>query len=154
VRAHFKIECSWLRHYATSQKVTGSNPSEVDFFNLPNYSSHTMALGSTQPLPEMSTRNFLGGGVRGGWRVRLTTLPLSVSRLSKGNVGPLTSHNPVGLHSLCTGIPLPFFLYISQMKRIGSKWYQKDYNTVSYSSYLHVTICFNRLQSFGLCIVC
>jgi hypothetical protein len=24
---------SWLRHYATSRKVTGSSPDEVDFFN-------------------------------------------------------------------------------------------------------------------------
>jgi hypothetical protein len=30
------------------------------FFNLPNPSSRTMALGSTQPLTEMSTRNFPG----------------------------------------------------------------------------------------------
>jgi hypothetical protein len=33
----------------------------VDFFNLPNPSSRTMALGSTQPLTEMSTRNIPGG---------------------------------------------------------------------------------------------
>jgi hypothetical protein len=32
----------------------------VDFFNLPNPSSRTMALGLTQPLTEMSTRNILG----------------------------------------------------------------------------------------------
>jgi hypothetical protein len=36
-------------------------PDEVDFFNLPNLSSRTMALGSTQPLTEMSTRNIPGG---------------------------------------------------------------------------------------------
>jgi hypothetical protein len=36
-------------------------PNEVDFFNLFNPSSRTMALGSTQPLTEMSTRNILGG---------------------------------------------------------------------------------------------
>jgi hypothetical protein len=36
-------------------------PDEVDFFNLPNPSSRTMALGLTQPLTKMSTRNFLGG---------------------------------------------------------------------------------------------
>jgi hypothetical protein len=40
----------------------GSSPDEVDFFfNLPNPSSCAMALGSTQPLTEMSTRNLLGG---------------------------------------------------------------------------------------------
>jgi hypothetical protein len=31
------------------------------FFNLPNPSSRTMALVSTQPLIEMSTRNLPGG---------------------------------------------------------------------------------------------
>jgi hypothetical protein len=35
-------------------------PDEVDFFNLPNPSSRTMALGSPQPLTEMSTRNLPG----------------------------------------------------------------------------------------------
>jgi hypothetical protein len=38
---------SWLRHYARSWKVGGSSHDEVDFFNLPNPSSRTMALGST-----------------------------------------------------------------------------------------------------------
>jgi hypothetical protein len=50
---------NWLRYYATSRKVAGSNPDEVDFFNLPNPSSLTMALGSTQSLTEMSTSNIL-----------------------------------------------------------------------------------------------
>jgi hypothetical protein len=36
-------------------------PDEVDFFNLPNPSSRTIALGSTQPLTETSTRNLPGG---------------------------------------------------------------------------------------------
>jgi hypothetical protein len=56
---------SWLRHYATSRKVAGSIPDEViGFLNLPNPSSRTMALGSTQPLTEMSTRNLPGGKKR------------------------------------------------------------------------------------------
>jgi hypothetical protein len=51
-----------LKHYAASQKVAGSIPDEVNaFFNWPNPSSCTMALRSTQPLREMSTRNFPGG---------------------------------------------------------------------------------------------
>jgi hypothetical protein len=37
------------------------SPDEVDFFHLPNPSSHTVALGSTQPLTEMGTRNLPGG---------------------------------------------------------------------------------------------
>jgi hypothetical protein len=39
-------------------------PDEVNFFNLPNPSSRTMALGSTQRLTEMSTRNLHGGKKR------------------------------------------------------------------------------------------
>jgi hypothetical protein len=35
-------------------------PDEVDFFNLPNPSSRTMAIGSTQPLTKTSTRKFSG----------------------------------------------------------------------------------------------
>jgi hypothetical protein len=33
----------------------------IGFFNQPNPISCTMALGSTQPLTEMSTRNLPGG---------------------------------------------------------------------------------------------
>jgi hypothetical protein len=51
----------WLRHYATSRKVANSSPDEMDVFNFPNPSSRTMALESTQPLTEMSTRNLSGG---------------------------------------------------------------------------------------------
>jgi hypothetical protein len=39
-------------------------PDEVDiyiFFDLPNPSERIMALGSTQPLTEMSTRNLPSG---------------------------------------------------------------------------------------------
>jgi hypothetical protein len=39
-------------------------PDEVDFFNFPNLSSSTMALGSTQPLTGMNTRNLPGGKKR------------------------------------------------------------------------------------------
>jgi hypothetical protein len=84
-----------------------------------------MALGSTQPLTEMSTRN-LPGGVKDSRRVRMTTLPPSVGRLSREcgsldasqtygpprpatgilylvTVGASTSHNPMGLHGLLQG---------------------------------------------------
>jgi hypothetical protein len=44
-----------------SWKIAGSIPDKViGFFNGPTPSSRTMALGSTQPLTEMSTRNLLG----------------------------------------------------------------------------------------------
>jgi hypothetical protein len=50
-----------LRHYATSRKVADSSPDEVEFFHA---SSRNMALWSTQPLTEMSTRNLPGGKKR------------------------------------------------------------------------------------------
>jgi hypothetical protein len=49
----------WLRHCTTNQKVAGSIPDGVtEFFHLHNPSGRTMALGSTQALTEMSTRNI------------------------------------------------------------------------------------------------
>jgi hypothetical protein len=42
----------------------GSSTDEVNFFNLPNPSSRTLALGSTQPLTDVTTRNLLGGNGR------------------------------------------------------------------------------------------
>jgi hypothetical protein len=55
------------KHYATSRKVAGSSPDVViGFSNCFNSSSRTMALSSTQPLTEMSTRNLPVGK---GWPV-------------------------------------------------------------------------------------
>jgi hypothetical protein len=47
----------WLRYCTTNRKVTVSIPGGVmEFFIDINPSDRTMALGSTQPLTEMSTR--------------------------------------------------------------------------------------------------
>jgi hypothetical protein len=63
----FKI-LSCLRFLIMRLKVAGSNPDEVSvFFNCPKPSSRTMALCSTQPLTEMSTRNPSGCK---GWPAR------------------------------------------------------------------------------------
>jgi hypothetical protein len=52
----------WLRCCPTNRKVAGSTPTGVTgIFHLHNPSDRTMALGSTQPLTEMSTRSISWG---------------------------------------------------------------------------------------------
>jgi hypothetical protein len=58
IMKYFPLRFFRLRHYAASRKVAGSSPYEVDFLNRPKPSGRTMALGSTQPLTEISTRNL------------------------------------------------------------------------------------------------
>jgi hypothetical protein len=72
-------------------------PNEVDFFNLPNPSSRTMALVSTQPLTKMSTRNLPGG------KNRPATRADNLAAICEPNVwkyGSLNLSNPKGLHGL------------------------------------------------------
>jgi hypothetical protein len=53
---------SWLMHCPTSRKVAGSiSEGVIGIFNLFDPSGRTTALGSTQPLREMSTRNISWG---------------------------------------------------------------------------------------------
>jgi hypothetical protein len=53
---------SWLRHCATYQKGAGSIPDGVTgIFQWLNPSCRLVALGSTQPLTEMSTRHLSWG---------------------------------------------------------------------------------------------
>ena len=68
---------AWLRHYSPSQKVAGSIPDCIIVIShLHNPYSRIMALGSTQPLTQKSTRVTSLGG-KGGRRVWLTTVPPS-----------------------------------------------------------------------------
>ena len=60
----------------------------IEIFLWHNLSDHTMDLGLTHPLTEVSTRRISWD--KCGWCVRLTTLPPS------WNLGTLTSWNPLG----------------------------------------------------------
>jgi hypothetical protein len=66
----------WLRRCATGRMVPGSIPGGVTgSFSDMSPSDRSVALGSTQPLLKMSTRNIPEG--KGGRCVRLTTSPPS-----------------------------------------------------------------------------
>jgi hypothetical protein len=87
-------------HCATSRKVAGSIPDEViGFFSWPNPSSRIVALGSTQFLTELSTRNIRGVKELPAREAdKLTAICDPIE-----NVGASTSHNPVGLHRVLQG---------------------------------------------------
>jgi hypothetical protein len=98
-----------MRYCASSRKVAGSNSDElITFFSIYYSSSRTMALGSTQPLTEMSTRNLLGGSKgRPARKANLTAIyePIVLENVGAStltdcleNVSALISHNPVGLN--------------------------------------------------------
>jgi hypothetical protein len=94
----------WLRYCVTNRKVAGSIPDGViGIFHWHNPSDRTMALGSTQPLTEMSTGIFPGGK---GWQPYHHPVPSSC------NLGTLTTWNPLG-HSM----PLTGLIYLLLTKK-------------------------------------
>ena len=117
---------SWLRHRATSRKVAGSIPDGVmGIFHWHNPSGRTMALGSTQPLTEMSTRCISWG--KGGLCVRLTILPPSCAVVMKS--GNLNFLEPSGPLQACNGTALPLLylviknkLWIFKQKELANFW--------------------------------
>ena len=89
----------WLRCCATNRKVACSIPDGViGIFN----SDGPMALGSTQPLTEMSTRRISWG--KCGRCVRLTNLPPPCVVMKFGQVNFLEPSGPL---QACNGTTLP-----------------------------------------------
>jgi hypothetical protein len=78
-------------------------------FHWHNPSCRTMALVSTQPLTEMSTRNISWG--KGGQRVGLTTLPPSCADCLK-----IWEPQPLGNLKACNGIA--FYTYLLEAESI------------------------------------
>jgi hypothetical protein len=73
------------------------------------FSVRVMALGSTQPLAEMSTGNFLGG--KGGWCEGLTTLELSCA-----NCMEIWEPQPPGTLRSCPGQYRDWFTFYLHLK--------------------------------------
>jgi len=84
-----------------------------------------MALGSTQPLTEMSTKciSFVG---KGGRYVRLTTLSPSCAVVMKS--GNLNFLEPSGPLQACNGTALPY-LYLGNKSKLLPKPFQNNSGT-------------------------
>jgi len=96
---------SWLRHCTKSRKVMGSIPNVVGIFYLLNPSGCTMALGSSQPLTEISARNIVWESkqpMRRANKLKPRHVPIV---LKYGSFNPL---KPSGLVQTCNGIALPY----------------------------------------------
>jgi hypothetical protein len=72
-------------------------PIVIGIFHWHNPSGRTMALGSTRPLTEISTKNISWG--KGGRCVGLTTLPLSCADCLK-----IWENQPPGTFRACQGL--------------------------------------------------
>jgi len=98
-----EISCRSLRHCAISRKINSSIPDDViGIFHWHNPSSRTMALGSTQPITEMSTRKISWGGGSPPVR-RADNLTTFMCRMS-WNLRASTSWNPQGLSRPVMGL--------------------------------------------------
>jgi len=90
-----------LGHCATNRMIMGSIlVGAVGNFHSHNPSDRTMALGSTQPLTNMSTRNISRKG-KSSWCVGLTTLLPSCADCFE-----IWQPQPLGTLRACTGIAL------------------------------------------------
>jgi len=101
----YSLYDSTFWHCATNRKAACSIPEGViGIFHLTNPSGRTMALGLTQPLTEMSTRN-ISLGVKAadaqGWQPYHLRVPIVLK------YGSLNFLEPSGPVQACNGIALP-----------------------------------------------
>ena len=102
--AHLTRWRNWSTHCPTSRKDAGSIPDgDIAVFNWLHPSSRIVALESTLPLTEMSTRG------KGGRCLGLTILPLWRADYLKDSAR-LNLVEPKGPVHVCKGIALPFYI--------------------------------------------
>jgi hypothetical protein len=93
----------------------------MEFFNLPNPSSRTMVLGSTQPLTEKSIRNIPGGKGRPARKAdKFTAICEPIVWIERWS---LTVSQVYGPPRPLTGMALPLPLPLhGQIARYGLVW--------------------------------
>jgi len=97
-----------LRHCASGLKAAGSiSEGDTGILHWHNPSGRTMAMGSTQPLAEMSTRNT-SWGEKTAVAYRWQSYHLHVSTALKS--GSLNLMQPSGPVQICTGIAFLYWL--------------------------------------------
>jgi hypothetical protein len=119
-RSLLRFQMKSLEYFSTTLqagRLPVRVPDKVDFFfNLPNPSSHIMALGSTQPLAEMSTRNFPGD------KKRPTHKADNLTAICEPNVSTCVSHQPLATLRIFTASNkdnLTFYLLSNSCRCIG-----------------------------------
>jgi len=122
--------------YKSEGRWFDSRWSHWNFSLTQNPSGRTMALVSTKPLIEMSTRTFSGG--KGGRCVRLTTLPPSWAVLLDS--GNLNFVEPSGQTQACNGTDLPLPLQCKMC-----------YTHFKYNIYIYI---YSRVSKTGKTIKC